>query len=91
MSPHLAQLPAARVCVLAAVGALACAGLFTLAVIGVGPGVVLPFLMAASLAGAVIAAYELPVAIVELRRSRIAMRFRRELERLPETEHPLGL
>jgi hypothetical protein len=91
MNPRVARLPAARVCVLAAVGAVACAGLFIATAVGVGPAVVLPFLMAASLAGAVIAAYELPVAIVELRRTRAAMRFRRELERLPETEHPLGL
>jgi Flp pilus assembly protein TadB len=91
MSSQIAQPPAARVCALAALGALACTGLFVAAAVGVGPAVLLPFLMAASLAGAVIAAYELPVAIVELRRTRIALRFRRELERLPETEHPLGL
>ena len=91
MSPQIAQPPAARVCALAALGALACAGLFAVAVVEAGPTLVLPFLLAASLTGIVVAAWELPVAIVELRRTRAAMRFRRELERLPETEHPLGL
>jgi hypothetical protein len=91
MTSRIAQPPAARVCVLAALGALACGGLFIVAAVGIGPAVVLPFLMAASLAGTVITAYELPVAIAELRHTRAAMRFRRELERLPETEHPLGL
>ena len=91
MNPQVARPAAARVCVLAALAALACAALFTLTAVGTGPPVVLPFLMAAALAGAVIAAWELPVALTELRRSRMATRFRRELERLPETEHPLGL
>jgi Flp pilus assembly protein protease CpaA len=80
-----------RVFVLAALAAVASAGLFAVAVVGPGPPVVLPFLLAASLAGAVVAAWELPVAITELRSARAALRFRRELERLPETEHPLGL
>jgi hypothetical protein len=91
MSRQIAQPPAVRVCVLASLAAVACAGLFTVAVLGPGPPVVLPFLLAASLAAAVIAAWELPVAITELRSTRAALRFRRELERLPETEHPLGL
>jgi hypothetical protein len=77
---------------------LACAALVCAAVLVPAPAAALAAIVPACIVCPIIAATELPTALGVLRsaregpvaRRRLA-RLRRELQRLPETEHPLGL
>jgi Flp pilus assembly protein TadB len=73
----------------AALSALVCAALLAAAVLVPAPLVVLPFLIAACVGCPMAAAYQLARTLSDLRDP--AAELRRELERLPEAPHPLGL
>jgi hypothetical protein len=66
----------------------------TAAVLAHAPVAVLPLLIAVVVTLPVIAARELPTTLAMLHRGlhegRAVSRLRRELDRLPETHHPLG-
>ena len=104
------QLPTPRQavlgCVLAALSVVMCAGLFGAAALAPAPHIVLPFVIGVCIGGPMLAAWELPRAIVVLRAARLASadagpaeplepwaidELLERLEELPETEHPLGL
>jgi|1186.fasta_scaffold427981_2 hypothetical protein len=90
-------------CLTAAITALACAGLCSAAALVPAPATLLPFVAALCITLPVLAAWELPVAIAVLRAGRVPedqpepldasalTALRRHLDRLPETQHPLGL
>jgi hypothetical protein len=78
---------AARVFV--ALTTLVSAGLLAAAILVPAPPTVLPFVMVACLGCSVWAGYQLASAVDEIRDPQLELR--RELDRLPETEHPLGL
>ena len=73
----------------AAVVTLACAALLSAAVLVPAPTVVLPFVVAVCLGCPMAATYELALAVAAVRDPQLELR--RELDRLPETAHPLGL
>jgi hypothetical protein len=73
----------------AALSALVCAALLLAAVLVPAPTAVLPFVVVTCLCCPMAAAYELARAIAPLRDP--AVELRRDLDRLPETPHPLGL
>ena len=73
----------------AAFAALACGALLTAAVLVPAPVAVLPFMIAACVGCPMAAAYELARAIAAVRDPQLELR--RELDRLPETPHPLDL
>jgi hypothetical protein len=68
--------------------AMVCAGLLAAAVLVPAPHAALPFLILTCIACPMAAAFEPANAIHVLREPR--MQLRRELDRLPETPHPLG-
>jgi hypothetical protein len=68
--------------------AVACAGLIAAAVLVPAPPVVLPFVALVCVAGPMAATFELACVLALLREP--AAQLRRELDRLPETPHPLG-
>lgn len=68
-----------------------CAALMTAAVLGHAPVAVLPLLLVTCIAGPMVATTEVIRWAPVLRRTREVSRHRRALDRLPETEHPLGL
>lgn len=68
--------------------AVACAGLIAAAVLVPAPPVVLPFVVLVCVAGPMAATFELARVLALLREP--AAQLRRELDRLPETPHPLG-
>jgi len=72
-----------------ALAALISAGLLAAAVLVPAPASVLPLVIPACLFGPMTTAYELARAMTALRDPGAALR--RELDRLPETQHPLGL
>ena len=85
------------ICVSAALVMLMGAGLCSAAILVPAPAAVVP-LVAVSCAGLpLLGAWRLPVAVAALRdrSSRVAelslSAFRRDLDKLPETEHPFGL
>jgi len=84
-------------CVMVAVTALMCAALLSAAALVPAPAAVLPFLAVICIGCPMAAAYELPGAIAGLRRggraldARAIEALRRQLDALPETQHPLGL
>ena len=91
-------------CFAAVLTALGCAGLLGGAVVGHAPVAVLPLLIAVCIGCPMAAAWSLPVSIAVLRATAPASdegeghppaldvrALRRHLDRLPETEHPLGL
>jgi hypothetical protein len=85
---------AALACGCAAVALLTCAGLVSAAALVPAPPVVVPFVVLVCVGCPMLAAWELPSAIAALRRrpeARAIASLRRKLDRLPETEHPLGL
>ncbi|HEU4974908.1 MAG TPA: hypothetical protein VFT50_07425 [Baekduia sp.] len=86
---------AVRACVFVAVTAFMCAGLLSAAVLIPAPPVALPMILAVCIGLPMAAAFELPTAVSVLRGARRRRRdlsaLRRELELLPETQHPLGL
>ena len=65
------------------------AGLLAAAVLVPAPAAVLPFVITLCVGCPMAAAFDLARAVMELRDPQIALR--RELDRLPEVEHPLGL
>jgi hypothetical protein len=74
---------------------IACAALMTAAVVAHAPVAVLPFLTLASIACPMTLAWSAPLNLAVLRtrttdRDAVAA-LRRELDGLPEAEHPLGL
>ena len=73
----------------ATVVTLACAALLSAAVLVPAPTVVLPFVVGACLGCPMAATYELARAVAAVRDPQLELR--RELDRLPETAHPLGL
>jgi hypothetical protein len=75
--------------VFAAVATLVCAALLLAAVLVPAPTAVLPFVIAACLGCPMAATYELARAVAAVREPQLELR--RELDRLPETPHPLGL
>ncbi len=80
-------------CVLAALSALCSAGLCAAAVILHPPAGVVPLLVIVCVGCPVFGTWELPHAIAALRaasKRRAIATFRRSLEQLPETRHPLG-
>ena len=76
-----------------------CATLLTAAALVPAPPAVLPLLVIIGIGCPMVAAYELPRALAGLRRpmrsravdSRALAALRRQLDALPETQHPLGL
>lgn len=74
---------------LAAFAALVCAALLAAAVLVPAPTAVLPLVIAACLGCPMAAAYRLSRAVAAMREPHLELR--RELDRLPETPHPLGL
>jgi hypothetical protein len=82
----------------AAVTTLGCAGLLAAAVLVPAPEAVLLLLMATCVGCPMLAVYEFASALSHLRRATTGLRddrtiddLRRELRRLPEMRHPLGL
>jgi hypothetical protein len=84
-------------CVFVALTTLTCAGLVSAAVLVPAPPVVVPFLVATCIGCPMGAALELPASIAALRAvctgrdARLLADLRRDLRRLPETQHPLDL
>lgn len=87
--PHLTRRRAIHACVSVAVTALVCAGLLAAAALVPAPPLVLVFVIIVSIGCPMAAAYEFARAVPALRDP--AAELRRQLDRLPETEHPLGL
>ena len=75
-------------CLAVVLMAVACAGLIAAAVLVPAPRAVLPLLMLVCVAGPLASAFELARALAVLREP--AAELRRDLDRLPETPHPLG-
>jgi hypothetical protein len=90
---------AIAVCAFVALTALMCAGLLSAAALVPAPPSILPLLVVICIGCPMVAACELPGALAALRRPRRVHALdpgaldtlRRQLESLPETEHPLGL
>ncbi|MEA2267622.1 MAG: hypothetical protein QOC64_232 [Solirubrobacteraceae bacterium] len=93
-------------CLFVTLTAVMCAGLLGAAALVPAPPVVLPFLIVACITCPMAAACELPRAVAALRAgrrsarpmdraravdTRALARLRRQLDQLPETQHPLGL
>lgn len=86
-------------CAFVALTALMCAGLLSAAALVPAPPAILPLLVVVCIGCPMAAACELPAAIAGLRRvrrprtidSRALDLLRRQLDALPETQHPLGL
>ena len=81
-------------CVFVAFVSLMCVGVLTAAALVPAPAMVQPFVVVVCVGLAMAAASELPEAIAALRRSPVPLKLealRRQLDALPETEHPLGL
>jgi hypothetical protein len=74
-------------CGLAVVAALMCGALFMAVALVPAPLVVLPLAAAVCIGAPIVAAWNVPVSIAVLR---AYSDMHRSLERLPETEHPLG-
>lgn len=85
----LVRRPAIRVGLFVAATTLVCAALLVAAVLVPPPMAVLPFVIAACLGCPMAAAYQLARAVAAMREPHIELR--RELDRLPQTPHPLGL
>ena len=68
---------------------LVSAGLLAAAMLVPAPAAVLPLVIAACVGCPMVAAYELARTLTAVRDPELQLR--RELERLPETPHPLGL
>src|SRR4051812_8089026 len=88
------------VCVYVALTALVCAGVLSVAVLAGAPPLALPFIAAICIGCPIMASWDLPMAIAVLRAMRrkdnaidwrAVAAFRRNLDQLPETQHPLGL
>jgi hypothetical protein len=101
MSPPapLTRRRAIVVCASVALIVAMCAGLVTAAALVPAPPAVVPLLAMVCIGCPMVAACELPAAIAALRRtgrarrldSGAVARLHRQLDSLPETQHPLGL
>jgi len=84
----------ARLVLLAAMlTALISAGVCVAAILAPAPAVAIPLVVAICIGCPMFAGWEVPNALAALRANRAAKalaRLRRSLDRLPETEHPLG-
>ena len=81
-------------CAYAALVTVACVGVLTAAAIAPAPEVVQPFIVVTCVGFAMLVASEVPGSLAVLRatrRSAALDALRRQLDELPETEHPLGL
>jgi hypothetical protein len=86
-------------CVLVALTVVMCAGLLTAAALVPAPAAALPMLVVVCIGCPMTAALELPGALANLRRrppprpvdTGALDTLRRQLDSLPETQHPLGL
>lgn len=85
-------------CAFIGVTALVCAGLLAAAALVPAPPAALPLLVIVCVGCPMAAACELPAALARLRQparraldSRALDALRRQLDALPETQHPLGL
>jgi cation transport ATPase len=84
-------------CVLVALSILASAGLMGAAFIGGAPVAVLPLVALVCIGCPLALGWSLPIAIAVIRatgpalNARALRALRRSLDRLPETQHPLGL
>ena len=86
-------------CVFVALIAAMCAGLLTAAALVPAPPAVLPLIVVVCIGCPMVAACELPSALAGLRTARpkravdtrALAALRRQLDSLPETQHPLGL
>src|SRR5688572_28628427 len=86
------------VCLYVGATLLASVALVTIAVLAPAPPVALPMIVATCIGLPMVAAWEMPRSVVILRAAvagarshRHLSQLRRELDRLPETRHPLGL
>jgi hypothetical protein len=84
-------------CVLCAVAALTCAGLFTAAALAHAPTVVIPEVALVCVGAPIMFALDVLASLAVLRATRpggldrrALAELRRRLDRLPETRHPLG-
>ena len=87
--PPLTRAHAILMCVFAALTAVVSAGLLVAVALVPAPTIVVPFAIPICLGCPMVAVYELPRAVAVLRDPSAALR--RDLDRLPETPHPLGL
>ena len=81
-------------CAFVALAATVCAAVITAAALAPAPALVQPFVVVTCLGFAMAVAAELPDSIAVLRATRrrwALVELRRQLDELPETEHPLGL
>jgi hypothetical protein len=84
-------------CVLAVLAAVLCGALLGAAVLVPAPPAVLPLVVVVCIGAPMVAGHRAYGAMGVLRRRRAALdeaalgRLRRELDRIPETQHPLGL
>jgi hypothetical protein len=78
-------------CAFVGVTALVCAALLTAAALVPAPPAALPVLVIVCIGCPMMAACELPGALARLRAPRAVDALRRQLDALPETQHPLGL
>jgi len=87
--PPLTRRRAIHACVSVAVTAVVCAGLLAAAALVPAPPMVLVIVIVVCIGCPMGAAYELAQAVPALRDP--CAELRRQLDHLPETEHPLGL
>jgi hypothetical protein len=78
-------------CLWAAAIIVTCAGLVSAAALVPAPPAVLPLVVMVCIGGPMVAAWELRSSIRTLRFGHWSASVRRQIERLPETKHPLGL
>ena|SRR5947209_3546965 len=86
------------ICVIALTTAIACGGLFVAAALVPAPPAVLPLIAAVCIGCPIAMAWDVPTSVAVLRAFGAGRRdagdalaeLRRVLDRLPETEHPLG-
>jgi hypothetical protein len=81
-------------CAYVALVTVACVGLLTAAALTPAPAIVQPFIVVTCVGFAMLVASEVPGSLAVLRATRGStelVALRRQLDELPETEHPLGL
>ena len=97
--PVMTRVDAKIHCAFVALVAFACTGRISAAALAPAPAIVQPFVVVLCIGSAMLAASELPDSIAVLRATRTPRtrrrwelaELRRQLDELPETEHPLGL
>ncbi len=97
--PPSTRRQAIAICLFVVLTTVMCAGLLSAAALVPAPAAVLPLIVVVCIGAPMVAALELPAAIAALRRPsrgrgldrRALEALRRQLDALPETQHPLGL